>query len=182
MMGWMPGWHLNGNGQRQVAKLSERLAARPIHAIYTSPLERAIETATAVAMRHGLVPQPVEDLGEVHMGEWEGLSMAELDRRDDWKRFNTYRSGTRCPGGELMAEVQTRMVRQLGALQARHPAETVAVVSHGDPLRSVVAFYLGIPLDLMMRFEIDPASVTVVEAAEWGPRVLCVNITGESPV
>ncbi len=78
-------------------------------------------------------------------------------------------------------EVQTRMVRQLDCLADAHSEETVAVVSHGDPLRSVIAYYLGIPLDLLLRFEISPASVSVVEQHEWGPRVLCLNETGDVP-
>jgi broad specificity phosphatase PhoE len=182
MMGWMPGWHLNANGKQQVAKLAERLARLPIRAVYASPLERAIETAEPIARVHGLAVQPVDDLGEVHMGSWQGLSMAELDRREDWRKFNTYRGGARPPGGEMMIEVQTRIIRELHCLEERHPAEIVAVVSHGDPLRSAAAYYLGIPLDLMLRFEIAPASVTAVEVADWGPRVLCLNETGDVPL
>jgi probable phosphomutase (TIGR03848 family) len=182
MMGWLPGWHLNQAGQRQVMKLGERLARLPIRALYTSPLERATETAEAVARSHGLEPQKVEDLGEIRMGEWEGLTMQELDGREDWKKFNTYRSGARCPGGETMAEVQVRMMRQLQCLETRHANQMVAVVSHGDPLRAAVSYYLGVPVDLMQRFEISPGSVTAVEAAEWGPRVLCVNETGDVPL
>lgn len=116
------------------------------------------------------------------MGEWEGMTMADLHNREDWKKFNSYRSGARCPGGETMLEVQSRMVRQLKSLEARHASETVAVVSHGDPLRSVAAYFLGIPIDLMQRFEIFPASVTVLQAAPWGPRILCLNETGDVPL
>src|SRR5437764_14516738 len=93
LMGWMPGWHLNNRGKQQTEKLAERLARLPIRAVYTSPLERAVETAELIAVKHGLAPEPVQDLGEVHMGEWEGLSMRELERRQDWKMFNTLRSG-----------------------------------------------------------------------------------------
>ena len=150
--------------------------------MYASPLERALETAGPIAQKHGLNVVPVEDLGELRMGQWEGSSLAELDGRDDWKRFNTYRSGVRCPGGELMIETQVRMIRQMECLGKRHPGDMVALVSHGDPLRALVAHCLGSPLDLMLRFEISPASVSVVEAGEWGPRVMCLNETGEVPV
>jgi probable phosphoglycerate mutase len=124
----------------------------------------------------------MDEFGEVHMGEWEGLSMKELAERQDWKRFNAYRSGGGFATGEFMIEVQTRMVRQLHNIEKHHPDETVAVISHGDPLRSVIAYYLGIPLDLLVRFEIAPASVSVLKSAEWGPLVLCLNETGEVPV
>lgn len=175
IMGWAPGWHLNANGQRQAEALSTRLARRRIDAIYTSPLERAVETAEAIARPHGIEPRRDEDFGEVHAGAFQGIAISELDQRDDWRRFNTFRSGTRAPGGELMIETQTRMVRRVQALAETHREQTVAIVSHGDPLRSVVAFYLGIPLDLTLRFEISPASVSVVELSEWGARVTCVN-------
>jgi broad specificity phosphatase PhoE len=175
IMGWRPGWHLNPKGRAEVKTLAERLARMPVRAVYTSPLERAIETAAEIARPHGLEPQPVEEFGEFHAGEWEGLALADLDSRDDWRRFNHFRAGTRAPGGELMIETQARMIRQLDLLRGRHGEETVAVVSHGDPLRSVVAYYLGIPLDLILRFEIHTASLSVLQLAEWGARILCVN-------
>ncbi len=92
-----------------------------MRAIYTSPLERAVETAEAIGRVHGLRPQTVEDLGEVRIGEWEGLTMEELDRREDWKRYNVYRAGTLPPGGELMIETQSRMIRELQQLRRGIP-------------------------------------------------------------
>lgn len=127
---------------------------------------------------HGIAPQPDEQLGEVRFGEWEGLAMDELNRIELWRRYNEFRSGTRPPGGgETMIEVQSRMVRRLESLVAAHPGETVATVSHGDPLRSVLAYFLGIPLDLLLRFEVSPASLSILELAEWGARVMCMNQT-----
>jgi probable phosphoglycerate mutase len=116
------------------------------------------------------------------MGAWEGKTIQELDEREDWRRFNTFRSGTRAPEGELMIEAQTRMVGQVNCLQGRHSGECIALVSHADPLRALLAHFMGIALDLMLRFEISPASVSVVELGDWSPRILCVNETGEIPV
>jgi probable phosphoglycerate mutase len=87
----------------------------------------------------------------------------------------------RAPGGELMSEVQTRMIAEIADIRQEHPGETVAVVSHSDPLRSVIAHYLSIPIDLILRFDISPASVSVVQLFDDGPRVLCLNHTGELP-
>jgi broad specificity phosphatase PhoE len=115
-------------------------------------------------------------------GSWEGKSFEELEREQEWLRFNTLRSLVRPPGGELMIETQARMVRQLECLHRRHRDEMVAAVSHGDPLRAAVAFCLGIPLDLLLRFEIGLASVSVVQFGEHAPRVLCVNETGAVPL
>jgi probable phosphoglycerate mutase len=74
------------------------------------------------------------------------------------------------------------LVAQLECLRKQHAGDTIAIVSHADPLRSVVAHYLGIPLDFMLRFEINPASVTVIANGEWGVRVLCLNQTGDLPL
>lgn len=179
IMGWLPGWHLNPAGRRQAALLAQRLACLPIQAVYSSPLERAMETAEPIASPRRLEVSPREDLGELRMGDWEGQAISELDTQEHWRRFNAYRSCVRAPGGELMIEAQTRMVRELDQLRARHPEGTIAIVSHGDPLRAALAHFLAIPLDLMLRFEISPASVSVVEASDWAPRILCVNSTGD---
>jgi broad specificity phosphatase PhoE len=180
--GWAPGWHLNEHGRQQVTKLGERLAGVPIKALYVSPLERAIETADAIAAKHGLTPQRSDGLGEIRFGEWESVSFADLELRQEWKNFNAFRSGNRIPGGEQMVDVQQRMVRELDRLRHLHPEDTVAVVSHGDPIRLVLSHYLGIPVDLMTRFEITPSSVSVLEIADWGSRVRCLNHLGESPL
>jgi broad specificity phosphatase PhoE len=182
LIGWKPGWRLTSAGKHRIERLAETLSRLPIRAVYSSPLERALETAAILARPHGLAPQADENLGEMHFGSWEGLTIEELDQREDWRRFNTVRSLVRPPGGELMIEVQARMVRQMETLQSRHPQEMVAVISHGDPLRALVAHYLGMPIDHILRFEIAPGSVSVVQAGDWQPRLLCLNETGEVPL
>jgi broad specificity phosphatase PhoE len=176
--GRQSGWHLNAAGREQAAGLAQKLSRVQIRAVYTSPLERAVETAAPIAESHSLRPRPLDALQEVHFGEWEGMSLDDLEQDPEWRRFNTYRSSVRAPGGELMLETQARMVAQLGCLRKHHPNDTVAIVSHADPLRSVIAYYLGISLDLLLRFEIGLASVSVLETDDWNSRVLCLNQTG----
>ena len=135
MAGWMEGWPLNRTGRMQVQRLAEGLSRRRLDAVYTSPLERAIDTAGPIAQAHGLKPQVCEDLGELRIGAWEGRLIEELDTLEEWRRFNERRRWVRPPGGELASEVQTRMVQRMNCLRLRHTGETVAVVSHGDPLR-----------------------------------------------
>lgn len=182
MAGWAPGWHLSPRGRREAEALADRLAGVRIRAVYTSPLERAVETAEPIAKRHGVEPQRVEGLGELRMGDWQGIAMSDLDRREDWRRWNAFRSGARAPGGEMMIETQTRMIRELDLIRARHPEDIVAVVSHGDPLRSVIAYFLGMPLDLVQRFEIGPASLSIVRWEDWRAQVMCVNQVPEVPL
>jgi len=113
------------------------------------------------------------------MGEWSGLSYRELDERPDWRRFNQVRSMTRIPDGELMVETQARMVGELDRLRAAHPDEVFAVVSHGDVIKAAIAYFAGMPLDFLWRFEIDPASVSVIAFEGDTPRILRLNDSEE---
>ena len=177
--GWAPGVHLNDEGRAQAAKLAERLAGAEVKAIYSSPLERARETAEPVSRKFGLEVQVVEEVGEIVFGGWTGRELSDLNEDPLWRRFNSLRSLTRAPGGEIQLETQARMIAALERLRERHPGQTVAVVSHGDVIKSAIAYYAGIPLDLFHRIEISAASVSVVEVGEHAPRIICVNRIGE---
>jgi probable phosphoglycerate mutase len=162
--------------------MAERLKRIPIRVVYSSPLERAVETAEPIAASHGAALIEVGELGEIHYGDWEGKTMEELDRMDEWRRYNTVRSLVRPPGGEMMIEVQARMADQVDCLMSRHPDDTVAVVSHGDPVRATLAYHLHIPIDAMLRFEIGFASTSILELNPWAARVLCINHQGDLPI
>jgi probable phosphomutase (TIGR03848 family) len=177
--GWLPGVSLTARGQQQAIRLGERLSGVPLRAVYASPLERAIHTAEAAARPHNLQVRISEAVGEVRMGEWSGLSYRELDERPEWRRFNQVRSMTRIPGGELMVETQARMVGELDRLRAAHPDEVFAVVSHGDVIKAAIAYFAGMPLDFLWRFEIDPASVSVIAFEGDTPRILRLNDSEE---
>ncbi len=179
--GRLPGVHLNAVGREQAERLALRLGGVPFAAVYASPLERARGTAEPLAARRGLPTETLDDIHEMNFGAWTGKTFAELDADPLWQPFNTFRSGTRIPGGgETLAEAQLRMVTAMENLRERHPNNAVALVGHGDPIRAAVAYFLGVPLDLMGRMEVEPASVSVVALADWGPRVLRVNDTGDA--
>jgi probable phosphoglycerate mutase len=173
--GRLPDVHLNEAGRRQADDLPSRLKRWKIDAIYSSPLERALETAAPAARKLGLKVMMSEALSEVDFGEWSGRSLADLDQLPEWRLYNTFRSSTRAPGGELATEVQTRMVEQLTRYSRQHPDQIVAVFSHADAIRLALVHFLGMPIDLMHRIEIRPASISVVRLAEWGPQVLLMN-------
>jgi probable phosphomutase (TIGR03848 family) len=177
--GRMPGVHLNREGQAQAERLAERLAHAPIRAIFSGPLERAQETALPLVQRLGLPLQISEAIDEIDFGEWTGRTFEELAEIPQWHLFNSFRSGTRIPNGELMLEAQARIVAELGRLREQYPEDALALISHGDVIKAAVAYYAGVPLDLFQRLEISPASVTVITISEYGPRVLCVNDTGD---
>lgn len=166
---------LNAQGRAEVDALAERLAGTAVHALYVSPIPRTLETARAIAARVGLEPIEHAALLELDFGHWTGKRLAELEREERWRLFNSFRSGTRIPGGELMLDVQARAVGVLLELRAHHPAEHVMVVTHGDVIRAVLCCLLGMPVDFFARLEISPASLSRVELGERGARVLCFN-------
>lgn len=180
LAGRMAGVHLNERGRQQAQALSERLAGAGIDAIYSSPMERAVETARPLAGSLGLEVQSEPSLIEVDFGEWTNRSFAELSSDPGFQRFNAFRSTAAVPGGEFMLQAQARMITGLDDLRRRHPQATVAVIGHGDPIRAAVAWYVGIPLDLFQRIEISLASVSVVEIDADTVRVVSVNTTGNA--
>lgn len=172
--------HLNGEGRAQAEQLAELLDAVPLDAVVSSPLPRAVETATPLAHRRQLPVQVLESLSEVDFGEWTGRAIDNLEGETGWRRFNELRSVACIPGGESMLEVQSRTVATLERLRARYPHGRCAVVSHGDVIRSFIAHSAGVPLDLFQRLEITPASVSVVVVDESWIGVKCTNLTAES--
>ena len=168
-----PGIHLNEHGQREAAELAAYLADLPIQAIYCSPLERARETALPISHALGLPIRICENLNELNFGAWTGSSIERLDEAPQWQRFNTLRSVTAAPAGEWMLEVQTRMVKLLEGLRSQH--SMTALVSHGDVIRAALCYFLGTPVDLYARIQIDPASISTVSLEEDGIQVLAVN-------
>lgn len=175
LAGWTPGVHLNQEGVDQAATLAERLSDVSLAAIYSSPLARTMETAQPLARARGLTVQIRQRLGEAQFGDWTGRSLEELKDEDLWPIIQVYPGGARFPGGESFQQIQARMVAEIDAIRDAHPGQTVAVISHSDPIKMAVAYYAGLPLDLFQRLTIGPASVTAFAFTRFGPRLLCLN-------
>ena len=170
------GLHLSEQGRLQAEATATRLAKlQKITAVYASPLERARETAFAIARARGLVLRTERDLSELDIGEWTGLSLKRAGRKPEWSIIQRHPSGFRFPGGESFTEMQTRITAAIAGLVARHLGETIVAVSHADPIKAAVAHALGTPLDLFQRIVIAPASITAVTYRPEGPAVLTVN-------
>src|SRR5690242_5673996 len=105
----LPNIHLNAQGREEARRTAEALKAKGIHRVISSPMERARETAGALAERLGLRVEIAESVNEIAFGDWSGKTMTELESLPGWKLFNSYRSGTRAPNGELMIETQLRV-------------------------------------------------------------------------
>ena len=155
---------------------SRRAAALPrIDAVYSSPLERARETAAPIARARGLSVRTERGLIEIDVGAWVGLTLDRASRKPEWAIVQRHATGFRFPNGESFLEMQTRMVETVAGLVARHPGEVIVAVSHADPIKAAVAHALGVHLDLFQRITIATASITAVAYGDGAPRVLTVN-------
>jgi broad specificity phosphatase PhoE len=169
------GTPLTDAGQAQVARLVERMHRVPLTAVVASPLERTQQTAEPLAADHGLAVTTVADLNEIDFGAWTGETFAAVARDDLWRRYNTVRSLTAADRGELMLQAQLRAVQAVLELLRRYPDGHVAVVSHGDVIRSLLMYFLGVPIDFVHRLDVGPARVSVVALSDEAPRVLQIN-------
>jgi len=163
LVGRLPNVHLDALGREEASRVGQSLSWTALDAVYSSPLEHAVETARAIAEPHGLELEVRDGLNEVNYGEWTGLRIHDLRPDDRFRRFNAQRGGNRAPGGEHGAEIQGRMVRELSELRDLHPEGNIAVVGHADPLRAALAHFSGIPLDLAHRLELGTGSLSLLE-------------------
>jgi probable phosphomutase (TIGR03848 family) len=177
MAGRLPDIHLNREGQEQVAALVESLKVLPIRAIYSSPLERAVETAGPLAQVLGLTIQLSPALLDTDVGEWEGLDLKKLRKLPLWKQVQEQPSRVRFPGGESFLEIQGRLVREIEAIRTAHkPKDMLAVVCHADPIKLVLAHYLGLPLDNFQRLAVAACSVSVLMIGKSGGQLAALNL------
>jgi probable phosphomutase (TIGR03848 family) len=178
LTGWLPGFSLSEEGKRQSEKTAKRLADLSLKAIYSSPLERCLETAQVIAIPHKREVQVIENLGEIRYGDWQGRSLKSLYRTKAWRELRARPGDFRFPNGETIREAQVRGMAEIEKLRKRHKGHTIVVCSHADMIRVLVAGYLGLALDLYNRMSIAPASVTAIAMDEIGVRLLRLSDTG----
>lgn len=179
LYGWTPGVHLAPEGRDEVKRLAERMEPLKLTALYSSPLERAMETAGIIAEGRKNEIQIEEGVGEVKYGKWQGRSYRSLIKTPLWRVVQLTPSQARFPDGESLLELQTRAVAAIEKIRAKHKRGAVAVVSHADTIKAICAHYLGMHLDLFQRLNVDTASLTSIAFFERGfPRVLRIGDTG----
>ena len=181
LAGWTPGLHLDERGQKQAAAVAERLRPVPFTALVSSPLDRCLDTAGAIASGRELELQVEDRLGECRYGDWTGRPLKELAKDPLWKVVQNHPSAVVFPGpeGEPLRETQNRAVAAVRDWNARlGPDATWLACSHGDVIKSIVADAMGLHLDQFQRIAIDPCSVTVIRYTELRPFVSRVNDTG----
>jgi probable phosphoglycerate mutase len=178
LVGRLPGIELGDAGRQQAAALAARIAAAPVDRVLSGPLERAVETARAIAARAGRTVEVEAALDEIDYGAWTGRTIEDLAGLEAWRLWNSARSLHRVPGGESMIEVQSRMAILAAELRQRHPHGRLVLVSHQDPLKALLLAWLGMPLDFLERLELAPGSVTSVELFEEGAVLRRLNELG----
>jgi broad specificity phosphatase PhoE len=174
--GRLSGYPLNPAGQAEAEALADALSNRKLAAVYSSPLERALHTAARIASRHGLAVIEREALTDIEFGDWSAQAIATLETQAAFRRFNRHRAFCAIPNGERVVRVQARLVDALTDIAEAHPTSCVVVVSHGDPVRLAVAFFLGLPVDLAQRLEIGTGSVSELELFEDDVRLWSWNM------
>jgi probable phosphoglycerate mutase len=179
LTGWTPGVHLSPKGEEQAERLADRLSGFPLRALYSSPLERCRETARPVAAAAGMKVTVRADLGEVRFGDWTGRSLSQLRRTKLWSVVQSNPSRVRFPEGESLLEVQARAVRECERIAASHPNGAVAIFSHADVIKLVLAWFSGTHTDLFQRLAVSPASVSAVALGRGAPSILRMNDTGD---
>jgi len=176
LAGRRPSVHLNDRGRRQAEELAHSLVGLPIRAVYSSPLERATETAAPIARALGLRTRRAPNLIETDVGQWQGKSVRRLALTRYWRIVQASPSRAGHPGGETFLEVQLRIVGALQEICTRHGGpQMVACVLHSDPIKLAVAHYLGLPLDNFQRLTCDPASVTMLSVSPASARLVWLN-------
>jgi broad specificity phosphatase PhoE len=175
LTGRAPGVHLNAQGKLDAERLADRLAVLSISAIYSGPLERARETAEPLSNRLRLELCLAPAFDEIEFGSWTTLSFSDLEHRPDWKAWNQYRDRSAPPQGESILAVQSRASKELERLAQNSHGETLAIISHGEVIKSTLMHYLGIPVNLHWRLDISPSSVSILTIQDGQPRVLVFN-------
>lgn len=179
LSGRAPGISLSPDGEKMAQALANSLEGTAFEALYTSPIERCHETAGFISSGRSVVPQIEESFIEADYGQWTGRTLKSLSGLKAWQNLMRSASQFRFPQGETLTEVQQRAVAAVDDL-SRHHGRNVAIVSHADVIRSVLAWYLGTPLDLVHRLDVLPASVSIVDLGrDGGTRVPVVNYVAD---
>ena len=177
--GRAPGLRLNDIGRRESERLAARLARANIAEIITSPRERTLDTAQPLASRLNLRPAIDPAIDEIDFGTWTGATFDSLKSDPEWHRWCRQRGSARPPNGEPFIAVQQRIVAAIERLRASPGERTIALFSHGDVIKAALAYYLRISLDHLERFDIAPASVSVLATGDGWEQVKLVNDTSE---
>ena len=178
LYGRTPGVSLDDRGRAQAEHLAERFRPIRLTAIYSSPLERCVQTVEPLAAAQRLSISLDERLIEMDAGRWTNRRLASVRRLAAWREVQHAPGSFRFPDGESFPEAFERVTTAAEAIARRHRRGRVAIATHGDIVRLLVCHFAGTPLERFQRTVIDTASVSVVLVGRDMPRVLLVNDVG----
>ena len=181
LYGRTAGIHLDERGRRQAAALVERFDGVRLSAIYSSPLERCLETLEPLAEARGLEIRTSDALVEMDAGDWTGRTLLSLRRTKLWGTVQRNPSRFHFPAGEGFLEAEARILDEIERIVARHPRGRVLIGTHGDLVRMLISHYTGAHLDQFQRVLADPASVSVVHLGRRRPSDPARERHGEPP-
>ncbi len=160
LTGRLPGVSLGKVGEKAAHSTARSLAGAELEAVYSSPIERTLETAVIVAAPHNLTPVTAPGLTEIDFGGWTGQDLDDLRKTREWGTVQMNPSRFRFPEGESFSEAQLRAVESLEEIAQELGDGAAVAVSHSDVIKLVLAYYLGQPLDLFQRLRIAPTSIS----------------------
>lgn len=163
---------LNATGEAQCAVAGELLSQFAIDRICSSPMLRARQSAQILSQALSIDVEPLPGLEEVCFGDWQGLTYAEILDDERYAAFSSDPINQPTPGGETIAEVQAR---GLACLETAQEGEAVVFVSHGDILRSILCYYLNVPLVNFRRLRVDNSGLSCVVLRGAGVEVKFLN-------
>jgi alpha-ribazole phosphatase/probable phosphoglycerate mutase len=166
---------LSERGRNQARLLARRLSKNKITAFYASDLQRAYETAKILAEPHGLPVETLDSLREMNFGAWEGLTMKEI-----WERCGDLAArwwgdplNICVPEGETLQDLAFRVNKVINWITQRYMhRQEVVLVSHGGPIRIIIATILGMDLNFYWRLQLDNACVNIIDFKELNKNIL----------
>ncbi len=166
-------------GYTQARRLSSRLARLPIDSIYTSPLRRAYTTAAILNEPHQVELTVMEDLTEIHLGDWQGLHTDEVKQRwpELWQQSRVDPSEITLPNGESVREMAQRSIRAFEKVVETDQGKQTIMVTHQYIVRAIVAYTLGVSNSIFHKIDIDNASLSTIQVGNGNFRLITLNDT-----
>jgi probable phosphoglycerate mutase len=166
LWGRSPNVHLSAEGKHSAKVVAGKLSQLKLEMVYSSPLERAMETAHEISSGCSLPTIVNQQFNEIDYGEWTGESFPTLSEKPLWRRYNAFRSSALIPGGESLQNARKRIVSEMGRLTDLHRDQRIAIVTHAEPIRIALSYFHQIPSDEWYRIDVAPASISVVTLNE----------------
>ena len=184
LAGRAKGVHLDETGKDQAKKLSLALANVPLTGLVSSPLDRCMETARAIGANHpNILLTKNADLIEMDYGRWSGLKLSVLSKRKEWSAIQSAPSQVRFPEGESFLEMNARVNQAIDDVFAQYSKgkkrQIIAIFTHGDVIKAIIAHSLGLHLDAFQKIVVDPASVSILRQEGTSRFVISQNIRAD---